>query len=135
GQTIFENNPGVVFHGPSVPPCAPGTLAEPADTIAPSLPVLLATQNGRTVNLSWTASTDDVGVRYYKIYRDGTPTAPLLIKMVGAATTSYADLNVPTGDHSYVVEALDAAGNSSGFSSTGSVTIGAVIPRIDSAPA
>ena len=78
---------------------------------------LLATLNGSQVDLTWDASTDDTGVTSYNIYRDGT-----LLESISPAT-SYSDAAVPAGDHTYVVRALDAAGNISDPSNSAPVTV------------
>ncbi|HEV7522248.1 MAG TPA: chitobiase/beta-hexosaminidase C-terminal domain-containing protein [Candidatus Angelobacter sp.] len=136
--TIFENDPGAIFHGPAVPPCTPGVPQEPLDTAAPTVPSgVTADANGRTVTLSWTASTDNVALRYYKIYRDTNATSgkPQLIKIIGPGLTTFIDNNVTSGDHSYSVEALDAVRNSSGLSAAVTASVGAGAPTIDSKPA
>lgn len=79
------------------------------DTTPPSVPDGL-TASGTSISridLSWTASTDDVGVAGYQIFRDGTQIAT-------STTTSYQDsgLAVSTA-YSYAVSAYDAAGNES----------------------
>ena len=88
----------------------PETAASAPDTQAPSIPAgLTATAIGtREVTLSWTASTDNVAVTTYKIYRGGQLTATL------GNVTSHADksLNASTA-YSYTVAACDAAGNCS----------------------
>jgi parallel beta-helix repeat protein len=87
------------------------------DTTAPSTPAGLGgTASSPTkVNLSWTASTDNVGVTGYKIYRNGTE--------IGAnAGTSFADSGVVGGtSYNYTVRAQDAAGNLSTVSNTATV--------------
>lgn len=79
------------------------------DTTAPTAPTDLsatAVSEGQ-IDLSWTASTDNVGVDYYKIYRDGTE--------IGSTTeTSYSDTGfTPAANttYCYTVKAYDAAGN------------------------
>ena len=59
------------------------------------------------VNVSWNASTDNVGVTGYKVFRDGT--------LVASPTgTSYQDTGRSAGTtYSYTVLARDAAGNES----------------------
>ena len=54
-------------------------VASAADTEAPSAPTDLATAIGSStsVGLSWAASTDNVGVVGYHIYRDGMVVATL----------------------------------------------------------
>lgn len=94
--------------------------APPADVTAPTAPAdLAATVNvdARTISLSWSASTDDVGVTGYRVFRDNgaTPIATV-------TGTTFTDSN-QLGTHSYVVAAIDAAGNQSGFSNTILATI------------
>ncbi|MFM7838932.1 MAG: fibronectin type III domain-containing protein, partial [Chitinophagaceae bacterium] len=89
-----------------------------ADVQAPSAPVLSSpgkTQN--SISLSWTASTDNVGITGYDVYLNG-------VKNNTAAVTalSYALTNLNAGvAYSIYVRALDAAGNGSN-SNTLSVT-------------
>jgi hypothetical protein len=77
------------------------------------------------VDLTWTASTDDVGVTAYDIYRDGSP-----LTSVGAVT-AYSDTTAsPATTYDYQVRARDAAGNPSGFSNTATVTTPATGPAL-----
>ena len=73
----------------------------PTDTQAPSTPSGLSatTVSSTQINLAWTASTDNVGVTGYKVYRDGA--------QVGTATTnSYSDNGVsPNTLYGYQVRA------------------------------
>ena len=90
----------------------------PPDTTPPSVPTgLSATAVSQSqVNLSWTASTDNVGVTGYKVYRNGT--------QVGTTTTtSYQDTGLMADTtYSYTVAAYDAAGNVSAQSTAASAT-------------
>ena len=89
------------------------------DKTPPSQPQnLAATALSRTqVQLSWDASTDDVGVTAYDIYRDGSLIAST------APPARYVDQTVQAGStYSYSVLARDAAGNSSQPSNTATVT-------------
>jgi fibronectin type 3 domain-containing protein len=98
------------------------TPLPPPDITPPSVPTgLTATAaNSAQVNLSWTASTDNVGVTEYKLYRNGSTTA---LATVAAPTTSYQDAAVSANTgYSYTVTALDAAGNQSAKSTSVSVT-------------
>lgn len=88
------------------------------DTQAPTAPTnLTATDASATqVNLSWTASSDNVGVTGYKIFRGGS-------QIGTSATNSYSDTPVqPATSYSYYVTAYDAAGNNSSASNTAPVT-------------
>lgn len=87
--------------------------APPLDVTAPTAPTgLTASVNLATgvINLSWSASTDDVGVSGYRVFRDSSATP------TGTATaTTFADSG-QLGTHTYTVAAVDAAGNQSGMS-------------------
>ncbi|HET6454427.1 MAG TPA: family 10 glycosylhydrolase [Armatimonadota bacterium] len=79
------------------------------DTIAPSIPTnLVATLVSSTqVDLTWSASSDNVGVAGYKIYRNGT-------YLASSAGTAYSDTTiVPNLNYTYTVSAYDAADNES----------------------
>jgi chitodextrinase len=95
-----------------------------ADTQAPAAPQsLTATAYSSTrVDLTWTAATDDVAVTGYRIYRDGA-----MVGTVGAST-GYPDTTARAGTtYDYQVRAVDAAGNESGPSPTGTVTTPATV--------
>jgi chitodextrinase len=88
------------------------------DTESPTAPTnLLATAiSSSQINLSWTASTDNVGVTGYKIYRNGS-------QIGTSAATSYSDSGLTASTtYSYTVSAFDAAGNNSIQSSSASAT-------------
>ena len=97
-----------------------------ADASAPSAPTgLAASATGNSVGLSWTASTDDVGVIRYNVHRGAsagfTPTTANRIAQPAGA--SYTDAGVAPGTYYYKVTAEDAAGNVSAASNEASVTI------------
>ncbi|CAN5325853.1 hypothetical protein BH09ACT1_BH09ACT1_19840 [soil metagenome] len=82
-----------------------------ADGIAPTVPTNLtaASSTTTTVSLTWTASTDAVGVTGYRIYRNGT-----LVTTTAATATSYTNTGLTKGtSYSYTISAIDAAGNAS----------------------
>jgi chitodextrinase len=91
-----------------------------ADTIAPSVPTLSASGTTQTTtNLSWTASTDNVGVTGYNIYQNGS-------QIGTAATTSYNVTGLTAATtYSFTVKATDAAGNLSASSNAVSITTSA----------
>ncbi|RXR20774.1 T9SS type A sorting domain-containing protein [Flavobacterium amnicola] len=98
------------------------TLAPVADTTAPTAPTSL-TASGTTsasTNLSWTASTDNVGVTGYDVYQGATLKATV-------TTTSYAVTGLTASTaYTFSVRAKDAAGNVSATSNTVNVTTSAV---------
>jgi len=82
------------------------------DTTPPSAPAnLAATTTATSVSLSWTASTDNVGVTGYNVYRGST--------LAGTASgTTFTDSALtPATAYTYTVKAYDAAGNVSSASS------------------
>jgi chitodextrinase len=90
------------------------------DTEAPSVPTNLSasTSNPTEVVLSWNASTDNVGVSGYSIYRDA-----LLLATVDGLTLSFTDSTVtPNTQFTYTVDAFDASGNHSGVSNNAVIT-------------
>ncbi|MCF8380848.1 MAG: T9SS type A sorting domain-containing protein [Bacteroidales bacterium] len=91
-----------------------------APTIPAGLKVDSFTENA--VYLSWEASTDNVGVTSYKIYRGGT--------VLGSSTSlSYTDNTVLDGNsYTYAVSALNAAGFESGQSNSVTVNIADATP-------
>ncbi len=91
------------------------------DTEAPSVPTNLnaAAASSSQINITWTASSDNVSVAGYKIYRDGSQIAT-------TNSTSYSNtgLSASTG-YCYKVAAYDSAGNNSDQSSQGCATTSA----------
>jgi chitodextrinase len=86
------------------------------DTTPPSVPANLAVTGvtSSSVSLSWSPSTDNVGVAGYRVYRNGTQVGT-------SAGTSFTDTGLSAStQYSYTVAAYDAAGNVSAQS--GAVT-------------
>src|SRR5205085_1321462 len=83
------------------------TTLNAADTTPPSAPTNLTatTVSATQVDISWSASTDNVGVTGYQVYR-----RTALITTVGS--TTYTDTGLtPNTTYDYTVKAADAAGN------------------------
>src|SRR5467141_1734216 len=100
------------------------TTGSTADTTPPTTPTgLTAVAAGSTgVNLSWSASTDNVGVTGYIVRRNG-------VQVATPATTSFADTGLSAATtYSYTVAARDAAGNISANSTSVSVTLADTTP-------
>ncbi|GAA2334053.1 DUF4832 domain-containing protein [Dactylosporangium salmoneum] len=107
------------------------------DCTPPSAPAGLAATGATTtsISLSWNASTDNVGVTGYLVYRGGT--------QVGTPTgTTYTDTGLSAGTaYTYTVKARDAAGNLSPASAplTASTAtpppVGLVLDDFDGTPA
>jgi uncharacterized protein (TIGR03790 family) len=82
--------------------------ASSPDTTPPTTPgnVSATAVSGSQINVSWSASTDNVGVAGYKVLRNGS--------LAGSTTTAltYSDTGLAASTtYSYTVEAFDAAGN------------------------
>jgi len=116
-----ESTDGVDFHsreGANDPQLVV-TMGGP-DTQPPTAPSNLRGTAGSAnqVDLTWTASTDDVAVANYQIFRGSTQ-----IATVGGSTTSYSDTTVSANTtYTYTVKAGDRAGNTSPASNAVSVT-------------
>jgi chitodextrinase len=133
-QTLSNLLPGTVYHYRVLSRDAAGNLAISADntfttladSAAPTIPgnVSGAALSTSQINLSWNASTDNVGVTAYRIYRNGVQignsTLPTYLDTGLAANTAY----------SYTVAAVDAAGNLSAPSTALSITTLPLLPVV-----
>jgi endo-1,4-beta-xylanase len=101
------------------------TQAGGGDTQAPSTPANLATTatTSTSVSLSWTGSTDNVGVTGYQVLR-APGTSGGTFSQVGTSTsTSFTSGGLTASTtYRYQVRATDAAGNVSAVSNTVTVT-------------
>ncbi len=96
------------------------------DTTAPNAPTGLGgSVAGSTVNLAWTASTDDVGVVRYNVHRGTSAgfTASAANRIGQPTGTTFPDTGLAIGTYFYKVTAEDAAGNVSNVSNEISATI------------
>jgi glucosylceramidase len=126
---------GVSYNGMvvsyTVAPGALTTLTWPAgsggDTTPPSTPSGLAASGttASSTNLSWSASTDNVGVTGYLVFRNG-------VQVGTPSGTSFADSGLSASTtYSYTVKARDAAGNQSAASAALPVTTSATGGGVD----
>lgn len=89
-----------------------------ADSESPTTPANLAATAASTsqIDLAWDASTDNVRVLRYNIYRDGAFIA-------WSATNAYSDTGLePDTEYTYEVSAVDLASNESARSDPDSAT-------------
>jgi chitodextrinase len=111
-QVSSDMSTAIAGATPPPPPPPPG------DTTPPSAPSGLTTSNvSQTgLTLSWTASTDNVGVTGYDVYVNGG-------KQGTTTSTSYGVTGLACGTtYTLAVDAYDAAGNVSPQSSTSATT-------------
>ncbi|KKS07707.1 hypothetical protein A3K01_01455 [candidate division WWE3 bacterium RIFOXYD1_FULL_43_17] len=97
---------------------ATATTLTVADTSAPSTPANLTASvvSATQINLSWSASTDNVGVTGYEVYRNN-------VKVATVTATSYSNTGLSSSTtYSFYVKAIDAASNVSAASNTVSAT-------------
>lgn len=88
------------------------------DQVAPSTPasLTLGSRSTSSVSFAWSASTDNVGVVQYEVWRNNS-------KIGITATTYFTDTGLSADTaYSYKIRAMDAAGNYSAFSSDLNVT-------------
>ena len=95
------------------------------DTTPPTAPTnLTATAAGQSqINLSWPASTDNVGVTGYLMERCQGSGCTTFAQIASQAGTTYSDTGLTANtNYSYRVRAADAAGNLSIYSNVASAT-------------
>src|SRR5207248_6412851 len=102
----------------------------PSDTSAPTAPTnfVKSSASATSISLSWSASTDNVGVTGYRVYRDAT-----LLGSTSQANFTADGLSCGTS-YSFQVEAYDAAGNTSPRTSLSASTSGCTDTQAPSAP-
>ncbi len=111
--------------------CATGPSS---DTTAPSTPGTLSFSNvtQTSANLSWGASTDNVGVRSYVVR---TSSNPNVHTVTGNPPATSATVALACGtSYTLFVVARDKAGNTSGQSNSVTLTTGACAPGVPQTP-
>ena len=98
-------------------PSAPATVSTTGapDGTPPSQPgnLTATAPSSSQVNLSWSASTDNVGVIGYNVYRNGVQLPTATVPDATPPTTYTDDTASPGTAYTYQVSAVDAAGNES----------------------
>jgi hypothetical protein len=117
-----------IVNSNGVPSVAPFVRLPAAyeDSVAPSAPANVGAVAGTgSASLTWSASTDNVGVAGYNVYRSTVSGfAPSAANLIGQSpTNSFTNTGLTAGTYFYVVAARDAAGNISGPSNQAGVTI------------
>ncbi|MEO6915510.1 MAG: PA14 domain-containing protein [Chitinophagaceae bacterium] len=118
GQNIklYWTGPGISRQ--EIPNSAFSNVSIPVDNTPPTVPsnLQVAGKTSNSVNLTWTASTDAVGVTRYDIFENGA-------SKYSSTTASYnvTGLSANTS-YTYTVKAFDATGNPSALSAPVNVT-------------
>ena len=101
---------------------AAGGVPDITPPLAPSN--LVATATGNTsINLTWTAATDNVGVTGYRVERCQGAGCTTFAQVATPAGITFADSGLTAGtSYSYRVRATDAAANLGPYSNTASAT-------------
>ena len=110
----------------TAPPPPPPPAPTPSDTQAPTAPSGLSVsgQTQTALTLSWNASTDNVGVTGYNLYRGDNAAGSN-----NAGTRSYTFNGLSCGtSYTLAVDAVDAAGNRSSQSSASGTTAACPAP-------
>ena len=101
------------------------TATTPADTTPPSTPTNLAATavSATQINLTWTASTDNVGVDGYNVQRCQGTSCTTFAQIAQPTANLYDDTGLTAStSYSYRVQAFDGSGNLSGFSTVATAT-------------
>ena len=115
-----EPTPRPTVYFPPPPGSTPAPTAKPgtSDTTPPSTPSSFggSSLGPTTIFLDWNASSDNVGVAGYRIYRGGV----IIATVTG---TSYTDSGLtPATQYNYGIRAFDTSGNVSGQATTSLIT-------------
>jgi len=115
---------------PSGTPATPAPPSTP-DTTSPTAPSGLSANaaSAGLINLTWTASTDNVGVSGYRLERCQGAGCANFAQVATPAGPSFSDgWDAAPGEHELCVRATDAAGNLSAFSTVTTATTPAPTP-------
>ncbi len=102
----------------STSPCATAPLTPPPDTSPPTVPanVTVSAATGTSISLAWSASSDNVAVVGYGLYRNGA-------RVSSSSTTQGTVAGLSCGSsYTLGVDAVDAAGNRSALATVNART-------------
>jgi alkaline phosphatase len=144
GIPVATDKVGIITYYITAQDAIPNTARDPSsgtysitvtDNDAPSRIIdLTATAvGGGSIDLAWSAATDNIGVVSYNVYRDiAAITSPDPAKRIatGVTGTSYSDNPGADGTYYYAVTGIDSAGNEAQVSNSPSATIDTTPPAI-----
>lgn len=94
--------------------CSRGGTDKPPDTGTPTVPtdVQAVSLSPNVIMLTWSPSSDDVGVAQYEVYVGGVP----IVSLPSTTTMFLYSGLAPSTDYCCTVRAIDASGNESALS-------------------
>jgi YD repeat-containing protein len=106
-----------------------------SDLGVPSAPSGLnaTTASASQVNLSWSAASDNVGIKEYRVERcnnrPGTTACGNFVQITSVTTTSFSNTGLTDGmDYTYRIRAMDTSGNLGSYSSPATATTPDITP-------
>ncbi len=105
-----------------IKPYLPGAQIGKPDTIAPAAPFLLKTQEAdRMVRVEWKSVGPESDFDHYRVFRSESSGGPYELVAENVKKPIYTDSKVENSRrYHYVVQSVDMAGNTSGYSDEGS---------------
>jgi chitodextrinase len=106
-------------------PFSPPVSVATRDVIPPSAPANVAgtAVSCKQINVTWSPSTDDVGITAYKVFAGTSPAALSQIGGAYSPATSFIDYPLnPATKYYFAVEAVDTSGNVSPLSALAAAT-------------
>ena len=117
GARYYSRNGNAATLAPELQLTCGGSTPDTAPPTQPGTPTLSGVTPS-SISMSWTPSTDNVGVTGYRIFRNGTQ-----VGTTGGSVTTYQDTGLPASTtYSYTLKAVDAVGNASPESGSLSAT-------------
>ena len=120
GARYYSRNGNAATLAPELQLTCGGSTPDTAPPTQPGTPTLSGVTPS-SISMSWTPSTDNVGVTGYRIFRNGTQ-----VGTTGGSVTTYQDTGLSASTtYSYTLKAVDAVGNASPESGSLSATTSA----------
>jgi len=140
GKHIYTTAAFAVFSALTFASCLPAETAPPSPTATAAAPDLTfggATSasdlNGTTIQVNWSAGTGQA-ITGYKVYEVNSDSSLSTVGNVSSTSTSYVIAGLTAGTfHSYIVRAVDSAGDTDGNGVTVSALAYAGITGVSSA--
>ncbi len=110
---------------PSTPVAVDVVIPDTSNPTTPKSPTAVANPDG-SISVGWTASTDNVGVELYRVFRNAVE----VVAVPGTETTATVT-GLAAGTHYIQIQAFDAAGNASHRTASVVVTTVATVDTVN----